>query len=265
MLVGFFCFVLYKQNKAEQNTRTDKPNRTEQNSTRENTTAQNGRKQIIPILVPIFKSTYPSKSQSPSSSPIPSPPPLPSPSQPQSLTNPAPPGPPSLLVIGEGKFLSLSAEESFSPVPSAQVHLGPIFSSAPTETQDQCPGGGGVRTHPPPLSDALPSPLPTPLLVPNSIACVQVVKTVINEGSQVLASSQVQTAIATVQSHPKDIVIIGAVLVVAAVLWVSRRTIFWKLAQRRGYPEDVDTVINKYCVEVSCAILSSPCPQPRLV
>jgi serine/threonine protein kinase len=77
----------------------------------------------------------------------------------------------------------------------------------------------------------------------------EVVKTVINEGSQVLASSQVQTAIATVQSHPKDIVIIGAVLVVAAVLWVSRRTIFWKLAQRRGYPEDVDTVINKYCVE----------------
>ena len=49
-------------------------------------------------------------------------------------------------------FQGLSADDKLSPPPSAQVHLGQDYSSAPsalTQTQDQWGGRRGVRTHPP--------------------------------------------------------------------------------------------------------------------
>jgi serine/threonine protein kinase len=88
-------------------------------------------------------------------------------------------------------------------------------------------------------------------ILPPQLTDNEAFKTALDQGTKVLASTQVQYVYHEAQDHPMALVVAAAALVAGYALWASRRTILWKLAQQQGYPEDVETVINKYCVETT--------------
>ena len=90
----------------------------------------------------------------------------------QHQTPPPPRTHPLFQCLGQ-IFLGLSADENFSPVHSAQVHLGQNFSSAPTRTQDQRGRGGrAVRTPPPPTPFVKLCPPPPPQRTAQCVGCI---------------------------------------------------------------------------------------------